>query len=182
MDHILCSVIVRFHDEYHKGGKKGEGMLLMDYVIFRSAEYSWMRSPDGKHCAHKRFKEGENQDGSPMHKKQGPEAPSAHQMPRFMPKPTRKDFLVSTIDQDTNEVEVAMTGVYFSKGQPQSLSGQTVTLASGCSKAQPQSCGNKNGRMLQRLGQNTLHNATLDVLIDAYATSYSTSQIFQTWY
>lgn len=42
-------------------------------------------------------------------------------MPKFTPKPHSKNFLVRTADEEGNELEVPMTGAYFSNGQPQSL-------------------------------------------------------------
>jgi hypothetical protein len=42
-------------------------------------------------------------------------------MPKFTPKLMSKNFLVRTADEEGNELEVQMTGAYFSNGQPQSL-------------------------------------------------------------
>jgi hypothetical protein len=58
-------------------------------------------------------------DNSPTHKKRSSDAPSAQRMPKFTPK--AKNFLIRTADEDGKEVEVPMTGAYFSDGQPQSL-------------------------------------------------------------
>jgi transposase len=58
-------------------------------------------------------------DNSPKHVKRGADAPSARQMPKFTPKPTSKNFLVETTDDDGNKVKVPMTGGYFRNGEPQ---------------------------------------------------------------
>jgi hypothetical protein len=60
-------------------------------------------------------------DNSPTHKKRSPDAPSAQRMPKNTPRPGGNNFLVRTADEKGNEVEVPMTGAYFSDGQPQSL-------------------------------------------------------------
>ncbi|QRW11542.1 DDE superfamily endonuclease [Ceratobasidium sp. AG-Ba] len=60
-------------------------------------------------------------DNSPTHLKRGPDAPSAQRMPKKTPKRGSKNFLVRTADENGNEIEVPMTGAYFSDGKPQSL-------------------------------------------------------------
>jgi hypothetical protein len=42
-------------------------------------------------------------------------------MPKFTPKPDKKNFLVQTVDNKGNQIEVPITGAYFSNGIPQSL-------------------------------------------------------------
>ncbi|KDN44208.1 hypothetical protein RSAG8_05681, partial [Rhizoctonia solani AG-8 WAC10335] len=62
-------------------------------------------------------------DNSPTHKKREADAPSAQRMPKYMPKKEKgaKNFLVRTTDENGNEIEVPMTGGYFSDGTPQSF-------------------------------------------------------------
>ena len=49
-------------DETAKPGPKGEGASLM-VVDLVSANYGWLRSPDGKETARVLFKAGKNRDG-----------------------------------------------------------------------------------------------------------------------